>query len=300
VTHTGASDEPVIGRGVPGWELPLPPEERAKRAGSFGGVAAEYDRFRPGPPAHAVDWILGGRRGRAVDLGAGTGALSRVLLERVDEVIAVEPDERMCSVLAAGLPQVRAVDGRGEAIPLPDGSIDAVVASSSWHWMDPVPTLEEVARVLVPGGVLGALWSGPDPHSEFAAQARAILASGVLDEDHADEASRDANRGRSAGGDELAGAVMGDGQRPPFSLDIPPGLPYEPPEHEVHTWDVALNTEELIGFLGTMSWIIVMPADRRAQVLEVARRALRDVVGLHGDATIDVGFRSDAWRARRR
>ena len=93
---------------------------------------------------------------------------------------------------------------------------------------------------------------------------------------------------------------MGDGQRPPFSLDIPPGLPYEPPEHEVHTWDVALNTEELIGFLGTMSWIIVMPADRRAQVLEVARRALRDVVGLHGDATIDVGFRSDAWRARRR
>ncbi len=299
MTHTGASDEPATGPGVPAWELPLPPEERAERAASFGGVAAEYDRFRPAPPSHAVDWILGGRRGRAVDLGAGTGALSRVLLERVDEVIAVEPDERMRSVLAAGLPQVRAVDGRGEAMPLPDESIDAVVASSSWHWMDPVPTLEEVARVLVPGGVLGAVWSGPDPHSEFAAQARAVLASGS-DGGGADGGSSEGDRGVSAGGEGLAGAVMGDGQRPPFSLDIPPGLPYDPPEHRSHTWDVALNTEELVGFLGTMSWIIVMPADRRARVLDVARRALRDVVGLQGDATIDVRFRSDAWRARRR
>ena len=61
-------------------------------------------------------------------------------------------------------------------MPLPDSCADAVVASASWHWMDPVPALHEVARVLVPGGILGALWSGPDPEGPFLAQARALLA----------------------------------------------------------------------------------------------------------------------------
>ena len=111
----------------------------------------------------------------AVDLGAGTGALTRLLVGRADEVVAVEPDDRMRAVLAESVPGVRAVAGRGESIPLPDASADAVMASSSWHWMDTVPTLLEVGRVLVPGGTLAAVWSGPDPDSGLIAQARALL-----------------------------------------------------------------------------------------------------------------------------
>ena len=134
----------------------LAPEVKAERAGSFGEVASEYERFRPGPPAGAVTWVVPEHVARIVDLGAGTGALTRLLVGRADEVVAIEPDERMRSVLVASVPGIRAVEGRGESIPLPDACADAVLASSSWHWMDPVPTLHEVGRVLVPGGTLAA------------------------------------------------------------------------------------------------------------------------------------------------
>ncbi|HEX4244817.1 MAG TPA: class I SAM-dependent methyltransferase, partial [Acidimicrobiales bacterium] len=146
---------------------PGPTDGKAVRAGSFGQVASHYERFRPGPPPAAIDWILPTHVARVVDLGAGTGALTRMLVDRADEVVAVEPDDRMRSVLVQEVSRARAVSGRGEAMPLPDGSVDAVLASSSWHWMDVVPALHEVARVLVPGGVLGAVWSGPDPEGAF-------------------------------------------------------------------------------------------------------------------------------------
>ena len=82
-------------------------------------------------------------------------------------------------MLAEAVPGARAVAGRGEAIPLPDDSVDAVLASSSWHWMETVPTLQEIARVLVPGGVVSAMWSGPDPDAGLVAQAQALLAGGA-------------------------------------------------------------------------------------------------------------------------
>ena len=126
-----------------------------------------------------MEWVLPERVGTVVDLGAGTGALTRLLVGRADQVVAVEPDDRMRAVLAEAVPGARAVAGRGEAIPLPDGSVDAVLASSSWHWMDTVPTLREIARVLVPGGVVSAMWSGPDPDSGLIAQAQALLGGGM-------------------------------------------------------------------------------------------------------------------------
>ena len=103
----------------------------------------------------AVDWYLPSRVRRVVDLGAGTGALTRLLVDRADDVVAVEPDDRMRDVLAAEVPGARALAGTGEAVPLADDSVDAVIASTSWHWMDPGPTLAEMARILVPGGHWG-------------------------------------------------------------------------------------------------------------------------------------------------
>src|SRR5579871_5892015 len=107
-------------------------DDHTARATSFGQVADAYHEFRPGPPAGAVDWLLPAVADTAVDLGAGTGALSRLLLARVPTVIAVEPDPAMRDRLGAieGL-DVR--EGRGEHLPVPDASVDAVVASSSWH-----------------------------------------------------------------------------------------------------------------------------------------------------------------------
>jgi len=184
----------------------------------------------------AVEWILPDRVATVVDLGAGTGGLTRLLVERADEVIAVEPDDRMRAVLAESLPRVRALAGRGESMPLPDASADAVIASSSWHWMDPVPTLHEVGRVLVPGGTLGALWSGPDPESPFMTQARDLLGGGG-----------------TAGLDERERVelddALNDGSATGKALEITTGVPFDQPEQTVVTWDVALNADELVGLL---------------------------------------------------
>jgi SAM-dependent methyltransferase len=253
------------------------------RAGSFGGVASHYERFRPGPSATAVAWILPTRVERAVDVGAGTGALTRQLIDRADEVVAVEPDARMRAVLREQVPDAIAVEGRGESIPLPDASTDAVLASSSWHWVDPVEGVAEAGRVLRPGGVLGAIWSGPDPEGPFMSQARDLLGQ-------RSETTTDAGT--------LGGLIFDESLRPEFVLRVPPGMPFGEPEHAVFTWDVALDADDLIGLLETLSWVITMEPDRRTRVIATARDLLREI-GVSGDVTVDVQFRADAWRCRR-
>jgi SAM-dependent methyltransferase len=280
---------------------PLSAETKAARASSFGGAASLYERYRPGPPMEAVEWVLPERVGRAVDLGAGTGALTRLLVGRADEVVAVEPDDRMRAVLAEAVPGARAVAGRGEAIPLPDDSVDAVLASSSWHWMETVPTLNEIGRVLVPGGVVSAMWSGPDPDSGLVAQAQALLAG---DGDGAGGDGGGGGGGASAMGiDEQSqaelSAAMSDQNNLIQALEIPPGLPFDQPEKKVITWNVPLNADELIGLLGTFSWVILMEDAARERLFETARRVLNDALGVSGDATVDVGYRAEVFKARR-
>lgn len=256
----------------------LAPEEKAKLAGSFGQVASRYERYRPGPPAVAVDWLLPTHVRRVVDLGAGTGALTRLLVDRADAVVAVEPDDGMRGVLTAAVAGVEALPGRGESIPIPDDSVDAVLASSSWHWMDPVPTLHEVGRILVSAGILGVVWSGPDPDGAFIVQARELLTSSD---------------------DEFSNSVLGAAGRRRSTLEIPDGVPFDQPDHGVFRWDVALDADELVGMLGTFSWVITMPDDQRERTFAEARRLLRELLGVEGDVTVDVAFRADAWRARR-
>ena len=147
---------------------PMPsPErvERAVRALSLGAVAATYDRYRPAPPHAAVAWLLPQRVKVAVDVAAGTGALARRLLDRADQVVTVEPDERMAAVLARRLPSVRLLVGRGESLPLADASADVVLVSSAWHWLDHGEAVPEFARVLRPSGLLGICWTSLDRES---------------------------------------------------------------------------------------------------------------------------------------
>jgi SAM-dependent methyltransferase len=281
---------------------PLSPETKAARASSFGGAATLYERYRPGPPVQAVEWVLPEPVRTVVDLGAGTGALTRLLVGRAEEVVAVEPDDRMRAVLAEAVPGARAVAGRGEEIPLPDGSVDAVLASSSWHWMDTVPTLHEIARVLVPGGTVSAMWSGPDPDSGLVAQAQALLAGGG-DGDGGGGGGGGGGGATRLGIDEESqaelSAAMSDQNNLIQALEIPPGLPFDQPEHKVITWEVALNADELVGLLGTFSWVILMEDDARQRLFETARRVLRDALGVSGDATVDVGYRAEVFKARR-
>lgn len=127
-------------------------------ARSFGGSAADYDRLRPDWPPAAVDraaeLLALPRDAEVVDLGAGTGKLTRLLAERFARVVAVEPDERMRALL-----EVEAHAGTAERMPLPDGSADAVFVGDAFHWFDGPAALAEIARVLRPRGGLVLLWN---------------------------------------------------------------------------------------------------------------------------------------------
>lgn len=141
-----------------------------QHARSFGAAADAYERGRPGYPAAIAPWLSPDRASLAVDVGAGTGKFTRTLLPQAAEVVAVEPDPAMRAELARALPDVRVLDGTGEALPLPDASADVVTFAQSWHWVDPDAGAHEVARVLRPGGVLGLVWNIRDESVPWTAQ----------------------------------------------------------------------------------------------------------------------------------
>jgi SAM-dependent methyltransferase len=132
----------------------------------FGSAADVYERARPSYPADAVRWIAQrarlGRGKTVVDVGAGTGKLTRLLLSTHARVIAVEPVEGMRAMLQERVPGVEILRGVAEALPLPDRFADAVTAAQAFHWFDHGRALPELHRVLKPGGALVLVWNSRD------------------------------------------------------------------------------------------------------------------------------------------
>jgi SAM-dependent methyltransferase len=142
---------------------------------SFGTAADRYDDLRPSYPPAALTWALGTAPARVVDLGAGTGKLTRVLLALGHRVVPVEPDAQMRRRLAERSPEVEPLEGTAERIPLPDGSVDAVVAGQAYHWFDPERAHPEIARVLRPGGVFAPVWNIRDESVPWLARLTEIV-----------------------------------------------------------------------------------------------------------------------------
>jgi SAM-dependent methyltransferase len=142
-------------------------------ATGFALSAAAYERGRPGYPDDAVDGLVAALPGRdVVDLAAGTGKLTRSLVARGCNVVAVEPVAQMRAEIG---PPARVVDGTAEDTGLPAGSADAVTVAQAFHWFDRARALLEIHRILRPGGVLALVWNGRRMEDEIHARLDALL-----------------------------------------------------------------------------------------------------------------------------
>lgn len=140
-------------------------------ANAFGPAAGDYEAARPSYPPEAVELLrrqLGvGPGARVCDLAAGTGKLTRLLAAAGADVVAVEPVPGMREQLVATTPGVEVLDGTAEAVPLPDGSVDAVTVAQAFHWFRFDEALAEIARVLRPGGGLAILFNQRDERHDW-------------------------------------------------------------------------------------------------------------------------------------
>jgi SAM-dependent methyltransferase len=228
--------------------------ESAPYSSSFGSVAAAYAAHRPAYAPAAVRWATARAPGpRVVDLGAGTGKLTAALVRLGLDVTAVEPDARMRAELHRTLPDVRAMDGSAESIPMPDGSCDAVVAGNAMHWFDMDAAAPEIARVLAPAGTLAGLWNVVDDRVEWVAGLARVSGDAAI-------GPRDTVSNWRAATGRLH--LPSDPARTRFGE----------PEQAEFEHGQRRTADELVATLATRAGMVVMADDERGQRL----RAIRD------------------------
>ncbi|MBY8873178.1 class I SAM-dependent methyltransferase [Micromonospora sp. PLK6-60] len=238
---------------------------------SFGAAAAEYDRRRPRYPRAALRFALDGLPTPAdvVDVGAGTGILSRGVLELGHRVVPVEPDPGMRAQLAVASPGTTALAGSAEAVPLPDGAADAVLVGQAYHWFDREPAHAEIARVLRPGGTFAPIWNLRDERVSWVAELTRIAHVG-----------------------DSAGSVLGR------YTDFGPAFTAIETGEFGHA--STLTPDDLIAMIHTRSyWLTASPAEQRK-----VDRELRELFTSHpeltGRETVELPYRTVVLRARRR
>ncbi len=208
----------------------------------FGTVAEQYDRYRPDPPASAADYA-GDLRGKEVlEVGAGTGKLTRFLLSLGARVSVIEPDDEMRKVLVRRSPTATVLLGHAESVPATDASFDSVFSSSAWHWFKQPDATTELARVLRDNGALHVWWNGFNRDVPWMVELTRMR-----------ERDDDPNR-RPRG----------------WRADLDPVGPFVDARDFTLNWQWPRTIDEVVGNFGTYSGAIIQGDD--------ARRALEDRV----------------------
>jgi SAM-dependent methyltransferase len=215
-------------------------------------VAAEYERHRPDYPEEALRWAaeaLGLEPvARVLDVGAGTGKLTRGLVSLGFEVVAAEPGGGMLEQLRIAVPEAETYEAPAEALPLPDASVDAAFAAQAYHWFERERALPELHRVVRPGGGLVLVWNWWDERDPLQHE---------------------------------LGPVIGYSGHQPYVDEALPGAPWFSELGRT----VVESTEEsspdaLVGYLSTVSRYLTAPPREREAYL----RSVHEVASRYGES----------------
>jgi SAM-dependent methyltransferase len=242
-------------------------------AAGFAVAADAYERGRPGYPQDAVDHIVRvlaiGPERTVLDLGAGTGKLTRLLEPTGATIVAVEPVDAMRAELSRRSPGVRALAGTAEAIPLEDASVDAAVVAQAFHWFDGERALPEIRRVLRPGGRLGLIWNIRDESVDWVARLTEIIHT------------------HRAGTPHFS---TGEWRRP---------LERTPLFGPLHSWVTThtqdMEPEALVDRVVSISFIAALDDVRRDEVCDRVRELIRTHPDLRGRSRIPLPYRTDVY-----
>ena len=198
-------------------------------------------------------WLAGDEPKDVVDLGAGTGKLTRALVSAGHRVTAIEPLPQMLELLPQAAPGAFAILGNAEVIPLPDAHADVVTCAQSFHWFDHPVALPEIARVLRPGGRLALVWNVRDDGEPWVARLSDIIGNEWVGRD-----------------DEIVHVPIAES-----------GL-FEPVESETFRFEQLVDRERLLDLVLSRSYCAKLtPADREP-VLDAVGALYDEVAGPDG------------------
>lgn len=255
--------------------------EISAAARGFDNNAAAYEAARPSYPAEAVAYIVGhggiGPGRRVLDLAAGTGKLTRLLVPTGAAVVAVEPVAAMRDHLRSVSPAAEVHDGTAEAIPLADASVDAVTVAQAFHWFDAPRALAEVHRVLRPGGHLFLVWNTRDRDHDWVRAFGDLLVDGP-----------DAERPYDSYYEVDYAAVVAEAGG------------FTPAELWAHRWEQACDPDLLVARAESVSVVGTLPPADRRTVLDRVRRLADTHPDLAGRARFGFPYTTRVYRCRRR
>jgi ubiquinone/menaquinone biosynthesis C-methylase UbiE len=227
---------------------------------AFGRAARDYELGRPGWPEPLLDEVVGklglAVRSEVLDLAAGTGKLTRLLVPRFGHVVAVEPDEAMLAVLAEVVPEAEALAASAEAIPLPDGAVEAVFVAEAFHWFASDEVVAEIARVLRPRGALVLLWNTQNKH----------------DPPFSEEANRVIEEAIERGGAPGISRVLSGAWREPLARSR-----FEELRERQFDREETISRDERIAYLLSVSSIASQPQAARVELAEKLRELAPDI-----------------------
>lgn len=244
-----------------------------KAATGFDRAGDQYERGRPEYPIDAIEFLVAkfnlNAASNVVDLGAGTGKFTKLLLPTKAKIIAVEPVGGMRKKFSDLLPDVEMLDGSAEEMPLADQSVDAVIVAQAFHWFNGPVALKEIHRVLKPNGKLGLIWNARDESLDWVSELTKIV----------DPHEGDAPRYKTMN----------------WKNCFASNQLFSPLELKQFSYVQTGNVETIVDRIDSISFISALPLEKRNQVLEQVRSLVTNHFETKDKTIVNLPYRTDVF-----